>query len=161
MSLQQMESRTCTMRFGVVNFSTHMQPYGQQSAESRSGRVTSVPAEALYPGGSTNRSMGKPISLPIPPHSSPFPQATTAEPRRFGFKFWPSDRQSEQRVCERGSGGFLLVQGPSMVSPVLRCIQSIILNDIYFILFFCDLMTLILCVKQAALVKITRGRILK
>lgn len=45
--------------FMKVNSDAHMLPYGQQSAERRSSRVTSVPAEAAHPCGSRSRWMGK------------------------------------------------------------------------------------------------------
>lgn len=101
MCFQHMEARCWTMRHSLVNSDIRMLPYGQQSAASRSRHVTSVPAEALHPCGSTNRWMGK------------------ANLGDFGLNF---DRpiQSEQRVCECvwGWWGFLLLQKCSMISAV-------------------------------------------
>lgn len=59
--------------FMKVNSDAHMLPYGQQSAECRSGHVTSVPAEATHPvaAGAAEWESN------FPSHSFSFPRATT------------------------------------------------------------------------------------
>lgn len=119
----------------------HMLPYGQQSAECRSGlfplRYLSVPAEA---GSLRHRScwMGKQCSF-IPPHS-------LRQPARVCFAIWPYEKHWKLEMCEK-LGRYFREQSSLLLLHITNkiCIETAEIKSNTF----GDVITRMFCVKQS------------